>query len=149
MRIFELGVRTNQMTFVKTGDGLEHETDETVALVAHALHHGAAIDPAAIAGNPERRQRAQPVPLLRRGNQQLRRHAANPGTGGAERTAFDQCHAVSVLAHFAIGRHARRAGTDDGDFDFAQAHASNHRASPRCQQHRPVAVQMSITDSTL
>ena len=86
---------------IGTLDHLEHRADEVVAQNAKAGHHSPAVD-ARLAGlDPEYRGLADRVRRLGRGDQQLARHAADPGAGGAVRPALDQHQTVGVLAHFA------------------------------------------------
>ena len=59
---------------------------------------------------------------LRRRDEQLRRHAAHSGTGGAGLTAFDQHHLVVILPGRLPRAQAGGAGSDDGNLDVALLH---------------------------
>ena len=51
-------------------------------------------------------------------DQELARHAADPRAGGAVRPAFDDDRTRALRVRGAVGRHAGRAGADDGDVNL-------------------------------
>jgi hypothetical protein len=110
-------------------DHVEHRADEVVAQGAEAGHHRPAIDLRRPGLDPEYRGFAHRVRRPGGGDQQLARHAADPGAGGAVHPALDQDHTLGVLAHLAIGREPRRPGADDRDVDLALRHACSPRAA--------------------
>jgi hypothetical protein len=66
-------------------DVLQAEAHEAVALALHALHHRRPVDAHAGARvHPERRRVREAVGGLGRGDQQLRRHAADARAGRPE-----------------------------------------------------------------
>ena len=104
--------------------GLEHETDEAVAFALHARHHGRAVDPHLTGVHAERTGRVQRVRRVGRGDQELARHAADPGAGGAVVRALDHHGARALRFCRAIGGHAGGAGADDGDIHIQLFHGA-------------------------
>ena len=112
-------------------DHLEHRADEIIAQGAYARHHRPAVDPCRPGSDPEHRRFAHGVRRLGRGDQQLARHAADPGAGGAARPLFDQHQPVGMLAHHAIGGEPGGPGADDCDLHLALRHACPSRVGCR------------------
>lgn len=102
----------------------EHPADETVAVAPNAVHHRLAVDPHRPGVDAETLGMTTRVGDFGGRNQQFARHAANPGTGGAELFGFNQHHLVGMFAGLAIGHHAGGSATDYGDIDFAFLHVN-------------------------
>jgi hypothetical protein len=121
----EAGVAAQAVLRGKILDHLEHRAGEVVAQAAQPRHHRLAIDARRAAGvDPKHRRFAHRVRRLRRGDQQLARHAADPGAGGAARPALEQDQSLGVVARPAIGREPRGPGPDDRDVDLALGHGA-------------------------
>ena len=103
-------------------DGFEYEADKPVALAAHALHDGVAVDTRLVDLNAERRRLAHGMSCLGGRNQQLAWHAADAGTGRAVGAPLDENDAAGPLAGGAIGGQPGRTGADDGDVYVSMFH---------------------------
>ena len=122
MVVEEAGVSGQAVLRRKVLDHLEDGADEVVAQLAHPLHHRPAVDARRAAVDPEHGRFLHRVRRVGGGDQELARHAADPGAGGAVRPALDQHQPAGVLAHPAIGGQTRGAGPDDRDVDLALRH---------------------------
>ena len=119
VRLRETGLFVDSLAGRNPFDDLQHAADEAVAHALYTLHDRRAIDPGRLDMDTE-----LPCPLNRMGrlggrDQQLARHAAIAGTGGAIGTALDQYEVIAVAARDCMGGEASGAGPDDGDFDMA------------------------------
>ena len=109
---------------VRFGDAFDvaqHETDEPVALAPYPIHDRATIDAeGAIEVHAEARRRCDGVGRIRGGDEQLARHAADAGAGGAIGAAFDEHCGRACGPRSAVRGKACRPGADDGDVNLAQ-----------------------------
>ena len=122
MVVDEAGVSGQAVLRRKVLDHLEHGADEVIAQIPHPGHHLPAVDTRRAGMDPEHRRLAHGVRRLGGGDQELARHAADPGAGGAVPPALDQDQPVGVLAHPAIRGEPRGPGPDDRDVDLALRH---------------------------
>ncbi len=109
--------------------GFDDETDEAVALAAHAVHHRRAVDDQATAVHAKASRVRDGVRRLGGGDEQLARHAAHAGAGGAVGAAFDDDDAACMGQRAAVGRHAGGAGADDGHVNIQGVHGIDLRAA--------------------
>jgi hypothetical protein len=107
-------------------DGVHHESDEAIPFPAHALHDRPSIDADRTADqHAEALGARRLVGRVRRGDQQLRRHASHQRTGRAIACGLDQQHVRGMGTRRPVGSHPRRSCTDDGDVN-----CSGHGCTP-------------------
>ena len=131
VRAGEPGMAADPVCFGKPLDALEHEADKPVALAPHAFHHGAPVDAFFARMHAEARRHVEHVGGVGGGNQELARHAADAGAGGAVVAAFDDDRARALRMGRAVGGHARGAGADHGDVDCQFLHTRLHGVTIR------------------
>jgi hypothetical protein len=92
----------------------DHEADEAVALALHARHHRAAVDGhLAVETKAELAPALDAVRRLRRRDQQLAGHAADPSAGRAVGPALDQDGTLARRDRGTVRGEAGGAGPDD------------------------------------
>ena len=91
MVVHETCMAAKAIRFGNAFNVAQHETDEPVALAPHPIHDRATIDADdTIMVHAEARRRFDGVGRIRGGDEQLARHAADAGAGGAMGAAFDE-----------------------------------------------------------
>jgi hypothetical protein len=73
----------------------------------------------------EARCRFDSVGRIRRSDEQLARHAAHTGAGGAIGAAFDEHCRRACIPGSAVRGKACRPGTDDGDVNLCSSHGES------------------------
>ena len=105
-------------------DAFQYKADETVALAPDPLHYGDAVDAHLARVHAKAAGGSEHVRRLAGGDQQFAGHAADPGTGGAIRAAFDQDDTRAVRVRGAVGGQAGGAGANDGHIDLQLFHGA-------------------------
>ena len=123
VRVEEAGLADQPMLGRPVRYRVGDEADESIALAAHALHNLRPGYAQQRRMHPEGVGMGHRMRCFGRGDQQLARHAAHARAGCAVGATLDDQHIRRVRQRGAIGRHARRTRTDDGDVDFTDVHA--------------------------
>ncbi len=101
---------------VLSRDGIHaarHESDEAIAFALDPRHDGLAVDPdRTVHCEAERAEAVDRMRGFRRRDQQLARHAADAGAGGAIGARFDQQRALARRLRRAVGGETGRSGAD-------------------------------------
>ena len=101
----------------------QHETNEPITLTSHPIHDRATIDADdTIMVDAKRRRRCDGVSRVRGSDEQLARHAADTGAGGAIGAAFDEHCGRACSPGSAVRGKPRRPGADDGDINLRSPH---------------------------
>jgi len=104
-------------------DRFERGGDKTVALLAQAAHDGATIDGRLGCKDSKSRDLPNAMRRVRRGDQELRRHAPDAGACRPGETVVDQQRLGAGLPRSALRGEARRPGSDNCDIATQIGHS--------------------------
>jgi hypothetical protein len=121
-RIDEMGAAADPDIGWDLFDGLDGAGGKRVAFLAYARHHGGAVDFGLGHLDAEDRSGTRRMGCMGGGDQQLGRHAADSGAGGAGKFIVDEQRGGAIGAGTPLGSQAGGAGADNRDVAIKISH---------------------------